>query len=742
MPETMRGTDLTSPRPKRHKIDVACEICRARKVRCDGGRPTCGNCRKRLNMGVRCTYSAAPIERTSDPLHDPQSIRVAAPPGHGTTAAGLSPRTGGADTGPAIGEAAARGSVVAAGNNSPPARRRMHVAHPAPAPASCSGHAPSVSGESQIDSMTTVVEEGTNTAQYFGSSSAGSFTKQIKAAIDARLGTLTLAVPSSTSSQQNTAAIPGTALPGFGGGASWSIADDPNYVLPGRRQADHLMDLYWLYIDTLYPFLDRDKWNRHYGSMFAGTPLGTDERIFVSTLNIIFALSTQLLESLRPEHRDESSRVYFQRAQALLRLTLWEPASLELVQCLLLMSQYLQTTSNAHQTWMVVGAAVRTAQSLGLHLPETSAVVADPVERELVRRLWHGCVLMDRMVSMTHGRPPMILHQHASAVSLPMASLSERERPDAEEIRVSFFVQSVRLYEIIHLSIVAFYLTGETEPGSQAAREKDLETLLRLDSAIESWEQQLPSHLCFAKILDSDNDICKRQAVILRLRFLQARLLLLRPSMARFCLDQAPSRESKATPSGLASRLVQQAASLCVATAQEVVSVLVRFEAHDGTVGLLPAWWYRLYFVYSAATILIVARLRPELAGEGSLQRSWDEAVSVLRDHERFGQSARRCVAVLNILSGRIMQSHMQAAARASERGLDSEQREPQPANPGFSFDPANSLQQFGDMAALFPDLELPDLTFGANDLSDLNMHAWELLTGNQPWTTGDRQIT
>ncbi|KAK4235173.1 fungal-specific transcription factor domain-containing protein [Achaetomium macrosporum] len=719
----MRETDLAAPRPKRHKIDVACEMCRARKVRCDGVRPTCGNCHKRLDMRDRCTYSAAPIERTFD-----SNNNTATP---GSTAASLTQQTGGDGHGPAVSNPPMRGTPT--NNRSPTVGRRM--AHPVQlpgaafaSPSPASGHVPSVAGESQIDSMTTVVEEGTSTAQYFGSSSAGSFTKQIKAAIDARLGKSPPAAPSS--SHNNGASFVGTASPGHRDAGSWNIADDPNYVLPGRRQADHLMDLYWHYVDTLYPFLDRDKWSRNYANMFAGTPLGTDERIFVSTLNIIFALSTQLIESLRPEQRDESSRVYFQRAQALLRLSLWEPGSLELVQCLLLMSQYLQTTSSAHQTWMVVGTAVRTAQSLGLHLPETSAGIADPAERELVRRLWHGCVLMDRMVSMTHGRPPIVLHQHASAVPLPLSSQSEREGIDDEQIRVSFFVQSVQLYEIIHLSIIAFYLTGEAEPSSQGAREKDLETLLRLDSALETWEQNLPSHLCFATVEDLKNDICKRQAVILRLRFLQARLLLLRPTMARFCLDQPPSKESKSTGS-LASRVVQQVASLCVATAQEVVTVLARFEAHDGTVGLLPAWWYRLYFVYSAATILIVARLRPELAGDNGLHRSWEEAVSVLRAHERFGQSARRCVAVLNILSGRIMQNQ-QAAARPSDEG-PAPGENTQAAHPAF-FDPADSLQQFGDLGAFFPDLELPGLAFGASDLSDLNMHAWELLTGNQPW--------
>ena len=85
------------------------------------------------------------------------------------------------------------------------------------------------------------------------------------------------------------------------------------------------------------------------------------------------------------------------RAQDLLPLSPWHPASVELVQYLLLTSQYLQSTNHPHQTWMVVGSAIRTAQSVGLHLVETSAA-QELEDRELLRRIWYGCVLMDRYV--------------------------------------------------------------------------------------------------------------------------------------------------------------------------------------------------------------------------------------------------------------------------------------------------------------------------------------------------------
>ena len=169
-----------------------------------------------------------------------------------------------------------------------------------------------------------------------------------------------------------------------------------DYNLPPRRTADRLVGVYWLYVDPLYPFLDRRKWESTYESLFAGTAITSDEGTFVATLNAIFALSTQLVESLDSEQRNSASDAYFRKAQELLDLNLWDSRSLDLVQFLLLMSQYLQSSSCPHQTWMVLGAAVRTAQSLGLHLPETSSEVTNERERELLWKVWYGCVLMDR----------------------------------------------------------------------------------------------------------------------------------------------------------------------------------------------------------------------------------------------------------------------------------------------------------------------------------------------------------
>lgn len=82
-------------------------------------------------------------------------------------------------------------------------------------------------------------------------------------------------------------------------------------------------------------------------------------------------------------------------------------SSIETVQAMLLMSQYLQGTHRSVMTWNMHGIAVKAALQLGLH---STASFKDysPLEREMRTRTWFACVMLDRTLSMTFGRPPAI----------------------------------------------------------------------------------------------------------------------------------------------------------------------------------------------------------------------------------------------------------------------------------------------------------------------------------------------
>ena len=63
------------------------------------------------------------------------------------------------------------------------------------------------------------------------------------------------------------------------------------------------------------------------------------------------------------------------------------------------MSQYCQGTQKPDDTWALHGLAVRAAIRIGLHSPSVLAKF-DGVEREVRKRVWCGCRILDRFHSL------------------------------------------------------------------------------------------------------------------------------------------------------------------------------------------------------------------------------------------------------------------------------------------------------------------------------------------------------
>jgi hypothetical protein len=65
---------------------------------------------------------------------------------------------------------------------------------------------------------------------------------------------------------------------------------------------------------------------------------------------------------------------------------------------LLVSGVYLQSTRYASRCWNVIGLAIRTAQSLGLHLDLTKYRPDNQLNKEMARRIWHTCLVLDKLV--------------------------------------------------------------------------------------------------------------------------------------------------------------------------------------------------------------------------------------------------------------------------------------------------------------------------------------------------------
>ena len=184
--------------------------------------------------------------------------------------------------------------------------------------------------------------------------------------------------------------------------SSVDVADKT--LLPPRDHADELVSVYWDYVDPTEPVLCRGHFFRQYEASYAsrsGSSPQIDSDIWLSILNVVFALAVQRQETIPLPRRNEEAGLYFWRAWALLKpeTILWKPSSVELVQCLLLISRYLHCTNNRHMTWMIAGLSARIAQSLCTQQHEASLAGAlTPPDMKLRERVWESCVNIDRYV--------------------------------------------------------------------------------------------------------------------------------------------------------------------------------------------------------------------------------------------------------------------------------------------------------------------------------------------------------
>ncbi len=119
--------------------------------------------------------------------------------------------------------------------------------------------------------------------------------------------------------------------------------------------------------------------------------------------------------------------------------------------------------------------------------------------------------------------------------------------------------------------------------------------------------------------------------------------------------------------------------------------------------------------VYTAATVILAARLRPVIEtdiSEYSTTRSWDHAIELLKLFGRMGQSAQRCVAALEILSAKI----------SRKLSVDTTDQMQQSQHQAASFDPTLSGPQVDLNLDEFSGFDFSGVELDLSDMSWLNI--------------------
>jgi hypothetical protein len=177
-------------------------------------------------------------------------------------------------------------------------------------------------------------------------------------------------------------------------------------VLPRRRVADDIIAQYWQFVHPLFPILHKPTFMAAYEKSWtsqSNSDTIADERcrefeeaLFLSTLNIMFALGTRFCSSVPGNEKDDTSREFYNRSRQVFAFDVLDCTSLPVLQMVLLQGIYLQSTTEISRCWNVIGVATRMAQSLGLHLEQTYKRQRTIYATEMGRRLWHSCLILDR----------------------------------------------------------------------------------------------------------------------------------------------------------------------------------------------------------------------------------------------------------------------------------------------------------------------------------------------------------
>ncbi|XEV02970.1 hypothetical protein FSHL1_008257 [Fusarium sambucinum] len=731
--------NANQPVPKRRRIALACSACRIRKSRCNGGRPKCDTCDK---LGFECTYEQ---QETSANLLIPKDLFATLEHKVKLLEASLENHN----------------NRLNRLEKTQPKPLTLHDKHSAAderqqengvsddditvnddVVINIEGINESSTSQSMTDGMAvSFVDE--QDCGFFGPSSNIAFMRHILRAVDKRKQLINDQSPVTSVSEHSTYEGGLVSSSNKQNTASLGGSDDISKVDANRLPPDHemqrLINAYFTNTGILFPYIHEQEFLDIYHQFRASGFRSNVSRTWLGLLNMILAMATctSCWEDTGSESHFEQSDVFYRRAQELCQAQMLRGTTLEIVQYLLLTSQYLQGTRKSVQTWTIHGLAVKAAMSIGLHSRDIASKF-NPVQQEIRKRTWFGCILLDRSLSLTFGRPCAIPEDYIR-LDLPhhlllYTSVSEQ----VQYLSTEFYNASILLYRIIGKVITALY-GNNLGCDEQASDTITMTAIIQFEQELSDWQDNLPQQLrlCSADELshltgtEAQNTTVERFRVILTLRYLNTQLLLHRPTFIRSLSafhkgSKIPNRNSRSVNNMQASF-----DKAFIQVAQNILDIIhTTLMRPDHGRHLIGAWWFTLYYTFSAALAVFGGLLvNQDLVEESDAENRHDRAKrSLNQGYEALLQLSShnpivlRCVRFLQQLVRIVNTWGMSRSFRYMATDLNLYEAEPKPSHslrpPSQYLEPhsAENVDCFDldtDLISTMPSWDTSDLGFG-----------------------------
>ena len=289
----------------------------------------------------------------------------------------------------------------------------------------------------------------------------------------------------------------------------------------------------------------------------------------------------------------------------------------------------MNSTDLIIRAWNLNGLAIRAAQSIGLHLRDTTSSLS-PIERMTRARIWYSITALESMLTVITGRPSMvndedctvpILHALSeelapsvsgtspSEVSAAMEGSTRRSSSSVSESSRSTF--KMRVLEQSKTPIASTYFLHYTELCALAKEVvgdlyhpkirqcKWYEVQAKMDSfnkRLHYWQDSLhPIFKATAKSTDSEVESCRIALLVL---FHSTSTIINRPCLCR--IDERmgdQSSTSKNRNHGFANN--------CVESARHILDLILN-EPESTTLHQGVTWWMLLHHLKRALTVILL----------------------------------------------------------------------------------------------------------------------------------------
>ncbi|PWY65132.1 C6 transcription factor [Aspergillus eucalypticola CBS 122712] len=188
---------------------------------------------------------------------------------------------------------------------------------------------------------------------------------------------------------------------------------------PSDEMGSRILHAYLTRIHVRYPFLDRTElWRLHEArwrlAQKKREELTKEERVGIFKLYLVYAIGATSIQLSETYSYTTPERFYMTALQQLPNMC--EMRSIENIEAMALLIVYHLRSASGQGMWYMVGLAMRTAIDLGLHR-KANEINMDPFTAQMRRRLFWTVYYLERVVSMSLGRPFSIADRH---IDLPL----------------------------------------------------------------------------------------------------------------------------------------------------------------------------------------------------------------------------------------------------------------------------------------------------------------------------------